>query len=561
MAGTIIKTKYSDITNQPAPDALAHSEQAYSFASNRLFIGKTSGATVDPIIIGGKYYTDMMAQTRGVLTADSAILVDQYKWVDHLITGGLKLTTSNGAGQELTTVVTTIGGGAANNELPTALAVKSYTDSVAAAQTLTSLADVIISSVANAQVLIYDSTAQQWLNQSLSGDLTISKTGVVTLANTGVTAQTYGSATAIPVLTIDSKGRITSASTASLATSLSIAGDTGTDSVALLTDTLTFVGGAGITSAVTNNTVTLDVDNTVARNTNTLDYFSATTSAQLASIISDETGTGKLVFATNPTFTTSVETDSLSFNVFNTTATTVQAFGAATTLSIGATSGNTTVRNSLIVSGNLTVNGTTSTVNSTVTTLTDPVIMLAQDTVSADDADRGVKFKWYNQSTSQVETGFFGMDISGSGPRFVFKATGATAVNENFSTPWSDAQFGEIYGTGGTLGNVTVGVATDNKITTTSGTLVIDAANNTVQIDADAQITGTLAVTGAVTLTVPLAVSSGGTGLSSYTGKAVFVSNSAGTGVGFVTGTQGQFITFDATGTPVAGGTIDGGTF
>ena len=559
MPGTIIKTKYSDITNQPAPDALAHSEQAYSFASNRLFIGKTSGATVDPIIVGGKYYTDMMNQTRGVLTASSAILVDQYKWVDHLITGGIKLTTSNGAGQELTTVITSIGASPAHNELPTALAIKTYVDQQDAAQMLNSLADVIITSAANAQVLIYDSTAQQWLNQSLSGDLTISKTGVVTLANTGVTAQTYGSTTAIPVLTIDSKGRITSASTASLATSLSIAGDTGTDSVALLTDTLTFVGGAGITSTVTNNTVTLDVDATVARSTDTLNYFSATTSAQLASIISDETGTGKLVFGTSPTFTTSVETDSLSFNVFNTTATTVQAFGAATTLSIGATSGNTTVRNNLIVSGTLTVNGNTSTVNSTVTSLTDPVIMLAQDALAAGDSnDRGVKFNYGDGS--QVQTGFFGMDMQTG--RFVFKATGAIATNpENFSSPWSDAQFGEIYGTGGTLGNVTVGVATDNKITTTSGTLVIDAANNTVQIDADAQITGTLAVTGAVTLTVPLAVSSGGTGLSSYTGKAVFVSNSAGTGVGFVTGTQGQFITFDATGTPVAGGTIDGGTF
>jgi hypothetical protein len=558
MAGTIIKTKYSDITNQPAPDALAHSEQAYSFASNRLFIGKTSGATVDPIIIGGKYYTDMMAQTPGVLTASSTIIVDQYKWVDHLITGGIKLTTSNGSGQELTTVVTSIGSGAANNELPTAAAVKSYTDSVAAAQTLTSLADVTIDTPLDAQIVIYDSTAQQWKNQSLSADLTISKSGVVTLANTGVTAQTYGSSTAIPVLTVDSKGRITNASTAALATSLSIAGDTGTDSVSLLSDTLTFVGGAGITSTVTNNTVTFDADSSVARSTDTLNYFSATTSAQLASVISDETGTGKLVFATSPVFTTDVTTDSLTFSVFNTNATTVSAFGAATTLAIGATSGNTTVRNNLIVSGTLTVNGNTSTVNSTVTQLTDPVILLAQDALAAGDSnDRGVKFNYGDGA--QVQTGFFGMDMQTG--RFVFKATGATATNpENFSTPWSDAQFGEIYGTGGTLGNVTVGVATDNKITTTSGTLVIDAANNTVQIDADASITGTLGVTGTVTLTIPLGVSSGGTGLSSYTGKGVFVSNSAGTAVSFVTGTS-QFVAFDATGTPVATATIDGGTF
>ena len=559
MAGTIIKTKYSSITNQPAPDALAHSEQAYSFSSNRLFIGKTSGATVDPIIVGGKYYTDMMAQTPGVLTATSAILVDQYKWVDHLITGGIKLTTSNGSGQELTSVVTTISAGAANSELPTALAVKGYADSVAAAQTLTSLADVIVSSVADAQVLIYDSTAQQWLNKTLSGDLTAIKTGAVTLANTGVTAQTYGSATAIPVLTIDSKGRITAASTAALATSLSIAGDTGTDSVAILSDTLTFVGGAGITSAVTNNTVTLDVDNTVARSTDTLSYFSATTSAQLAQVISDETGTGLVVFGTNPTFTTGVVTDSATFNVFNTTATTVQAFGAATALSLGATSGNTTVRNNLIVSGTLTVNGSTSTVNSSVTQLTDPVIMLAQDSLAAGDAnDRGVKFN-YGDGTA-VQTGFFGMDIQTG--RFVFKATGAIAnAPENFSTPWSDAQFADIYGTGGTLGNITIGVATDNTITTTSGTLVIDAANNTVQIDANASVTGTLAVTGAVTLTAALGVASGGTGVSSYTGKAVFVSNSAGTATSFLTGTQYQIVQFDATGTPVASATIDGGTF
>ncbi len=559
MAGTIIKTKYSSITNQPAPDALAHSEQAYSFSSNRLFIGKTSGATVDPIIVGGKYYTDMMAQTPGILTATSAILVDQYKWVDHLITGGIKLTTSNGSGQELTSVVTTISAGAANSELPTSLAVKNYADSVAAAQTLTSLADVIVSTVADAQVLIYDSTAQQWLNRSLSGDLTAIKTGAVTLANTGVTAQTYGSATAIPVLTIDSKGRITAASTAALATSLSIAGDTGTDSVAILSDTLTFVGGAGITSAVTNNTVTLDVDATVARSTDTLNYFSATTSAQLASVISDETGTGLVVFGTNPTFTTGVVTDSATFNVFNTTATTVQAFGAATALSLGATSGNTTVRNNLIVSGTLTINGSTSTVNSTITQLTDPVIMLAQDSLAAGDAnDRGVKFN-YGDGTA-VQTGFFGMDMQTS--RFVFKATGATAnTPENFSTPWSDAQFGDIYGTGGTLGNITIGVATDNTITTTSGTLVIDAANNTVQIDANASVTGTLAVTGAVTLTAALGVSSGGTGVSSYTGKAVFVSNSAGTATSFLTGTQYQIVQFDATGTPIASTTIDGGTF
>ena len=53
---------------------------------------------------------------------------------------------------------------------------------------------------------------------SLSGDATGSGTTAITLtlANTGVTANTYGSATAIPVITVDAKGRITNVTTSSV---------------------------------------------------------------------------------------------------------------------------------------------------------------------------------------------------------------------------------------------------------------------------------------------------------------------------------------------------------
>ena len=87
-----------------------------------------------------------------------------------------------------------------------------------------------------------------------------------------------------------------------------------------------------------------------------------TTSSALASIISDETGTaGKLVFSTSPVFTTDVTTDSGSFSVFNTTATTINAFGAATTLSVGAATGkfthNSTDNSSSISTGSVVVLG------------------------------------------------------------------------------------------------------------------------------------------------------------------------------------------------------------
>jgi hypothetical protein len=50
------------------------------------------------------------------------------------------------------------------------------------------------------------------LSTTLAGDFTISQ-GTATLATSGATAGTYGSVTAIPFLTVDAKGRITSATT------------------------------------------------------------------------------------------------------------------------------------------------------------------------------------------------------------------------------------------------------------------------------------------------------------------------------------------------------------
>lgn len=52
---------------------------------------------------------------------------------------------------------------------------------------------------------------------SISGDATLASSGVLTLANSGVTSGSYGSGRSIPVFTIDSKGRVTSATTTPVA--------------------------------------------------------------------------------------------------------------------------------------------------------------------------------------------------------------------------------------------------------------------------------------------------------------------------------------------------------
>jgi len=121
--------------------------------------------------------------------------------------------------------------------------------------------------------------------------------------------------------------------------------------------------------------------------TDKLNVFAATTSSELAGVISDETGSGALVFGTSPAITTSLTTGSSSFDLINTTATTVNFAKAATTLSIGAATGTTAVNNSLTVSGNLQVSGTTTTVNSTTLEVADKNITIAKGAANSAAAD------------------------------------------------------------------------------------------------------------------------------------------------------------------------------
>ena len=75
--------------------------------------------------------------------------------------------------------------------------------------------------------------------------------------------------------------------------------------------------------------------------------------------------------------------------------------------------GSLSVNTNALIEGNLTVNGVTTTVNSTTTQLDDPVITLGGDTApqSSDAKDRGVEFRYFD-GTAKI--GFFGWDNSAS---------------------------------------------------------------------------------------------------------------------------------------------------
>jgi len=87
-----------------------------------------------------------------------------------------------------------------------------------------------------------------------------------TLANSGVTAGTYGGSTSVPSFTVDAKGRITSVTTTALDTIFDIAGDTGTDTVNLAGGTLTIVGGEGINTSIVSGQFAIAAENATYTN-------------------------------------------------------------------------------------------------------------------------------------------------------------------------------------------------------------------------------------------------------------------------------------------------------
>jgi hypothetical protein len=89
--------------------------------------------------------------------------------------------------------------------------------------------------------------------------------------------------------------------------------------------------------------------------------------------------------------------------------------------------GPVNTNSNLSVGGNLFVNGTTTTVNSTVVTIDDPVFTVGGDTAPTtnDNKDRGIEFRHF---TDSAKIGFFGYDNSTGKFTFIPDATNSSEV-------------------------------------------------------------------------------------------------------------------------------------
>lgn len=251
----------------------------------------------------------------------------------------------------------------------------------------------------------------------------------IDLNDTAVTPGTYGSTTSIPTFTVDQQGRITGASNVDVATVLNIGGDTGTDDVNLLSETLTFNGNTGITVAVANNQVDIDLDDTsivpgTYGSATQIGIFTVDQQGRLTSATETEVGTSLSVTGDTGSDSISFLTETLNFQGGTGVTTTITnnnlevEIGQDVSTTANVIFQDIEATGDVIVSGDLVVNGSTTSVNVDNLNIEDALIRLASNN-STDVVDIGFVGS-YNNGANDEYAGFF-RDAS-DGEFYVFES-------------------------------------------------------------------------------------------------------------------------------------------
>lgn len=344
-------------TTTDVPSSLDNGELAYSSSSNKLFIGRPGGAAGDVDAIGGKYYTDFI---ESLATTGSGNITGD-------VTGTLSYDIVNG----------TVSGTAS-------IAAQTY-----------------YADATNVQFHV-PSDSYKVAGDTNAIDTSITKSGTTVtltvdhkdLLASGTANQSYGSTTSIPVLTVNAQGHVTSINSTSISTALSISDDNDdTGSVALGSDTLKFAGGTYLSSDVsvdgTTDIITFSHDATTRTDTtSTESTTNGGTFDVVDSITTNTEGHITGIDVKTVTLPDIQETDTLD-SVTTRGSTTdndiqvnnIRVDGGSITgpATITIDPDATGVTGTVVIAGDLTVQGTTTTINSTTVEVGDNILVLNKD--------------------------------------------------------------------------------------------------------------------------------------------------------------------------------------
>jgi hypothetical protein len=296
--------------------------------------------------------------------------------------------------------------------------------------------------------------------------------GVVSMPNTGVTAAEYGSASQVPVITVDEQGRITSAS------ETNVAGVTGFDY-----DTLT--GVLDIDTADGGNfvaTITLDPFDTddLSEGTDNLYYTDSRSRAAIS--VTEAGGDGSLAYNNTTGIITYTGPSADEVRDHFTAGDGVTITNGQIAIGQAVGTANSPQFTGLTLTGDLTVNGSTTTINTTNLAVQDSLIELSSGLTAAAGNDAGLII----ERGTTGDNAFIGWDEAAN--KFTLGTTTATGTST-----------GSLAVTTGTLVADIEGDVTGNS--DTASTL---ATARTISLDGD--VSGSVSFDGSQNVTLTAAV-------------------------------------------------------
>jgi hypothetical protein len=520
---SIIKVKRSTNAGTPDVGALKQGELAYSLlddnpnGGNTLYVGSTDGSDSVAVPVGGKKFTDLLTATPGTPAANKAIVAGTAGALGSLVLGdGTTNSTLTSTTLVLTGTGLTFSGG---NIISDGTATITGLPTPQAGADSSTVATVgYVTSVATG-INVSDAESTPNTGNIAGNDVFkfAGAQGVTTLYDDSTATMTIGLQQQLDVDDDVAFGSVTVGN--------------GNEEVLVDNNVIKqlhpsifheFVSSNGVVGNVFNRSTNAfditahgfaDGQEVTYTSTQAINGFTSGTTYYVIKVDDDSFKLSTDEQAPRTAETAPDNTGGTQNDVIQSTSNPVNLFATTDAINIGSTVNSTvaigdnlTVGGNTVIAGNLTVSGETTTVNTSVMQVDDPVLELGEGAV-VDAFDRGIKFH-YHDGTTANKIGFMGYDkdqgnftlltdasdssqaFTGTTGTLVANLTGAVTGNASTASALATAQTFEL--TGDVTGTVSSDLSSGLSIATT---LASDVSSSLGDYIKDLQVKGTFDTT------------------------------------------------------------------